>query len=1127
MCVTSESEFELPDSRHKYLYERLGDHEFQQLVGALLTHRFPDFVPLPLRQADGGRDGVRMTSNELIIYQVKWSSTGTEKKTLQWLTSTVQDEAANIKALAADGVTKYFLVTNVPSTGTRASGTFDRLNAEFDKYSAEFGLEMEPIWREGLDAMVDGAPTEIVWAYADMLAGWDLIRYLLSEQTAAGRDSELRSLLSLVAAGQSRDDRLIKFSQVELHREHLTDLYVDVTAERLQAPRRTRNLESPGPGQVGGAAAYLTQHHDYPFTLVLGAPGQGKSTLGQLVCQSFRAAFQPEEFDRAGLPVIQQPRFPLRVDLAEYAAWRQGFDVFDRDGDQPAPRGRRRLASEATLECFLAEAMTYASGGQPVTPAAVQDLFARLPVIVVLDGLDEVGSASARGQVVKAIDVFCDRGRQYAVAPRVVVTSRPNSAGLPQPDPDLFEVIALTPLENRLRDLYLRKWCDVHNVRGTDSQQLRRIFTQRTREPYIDELAGNPMQLTILLYLLHQRGDATPDQRTKLYDSYLELLLSREANKHPDSVKKHRNDLVEIVPFLGWYLQSRAEEHNRSARMSPDELKAAMKHFQTTYGKPETVVDELFDAATERLWALTSKEQGTFEFEVLSLREYFAARYLWNYAGEGTPSSFDRNTVFRELLRRPYWLNTTRFYAGNAGVSDLYVLGAGIKHELTENPKQQVRVGAWHILTDGVFNSRPYEAAEVVDQLTDDTSGQLLLDALAGKQINRLPSTDHTDIAWRRLTSAIQTDLDHPINPQRIHLLRDLLGLGSSFARWYVDHLTTARATPAERSWLRLGADHEAAAGLPVDVPHLTEADGEWAQLYLNTGAVPSPAVEDALIRAVLDGQCTETTSVRSRPAKLAVALSPAEFYAFGPDAAENRLPQTSSDRRSQALQGLRGTDPDYVRIAGLRRFRRGEKGTTLPWANVATALFAHTGRNWLSTEIAVIGAASPLRDGWTLRAGTTPFGPDSHPETLLAQTRKHAANISWWEEQRTACHDQLAAAEWALALWGIATPTTITALLPTLSDTINGLHSPRRRPLFVAAERLGQSGFLVARHVPSAANSSALLVPLLATRHPGTAETATASSTTPHRSAGQVEALAVTARRQKWLKVDQIVRYR
>ena len=214
------------------------------------------------------------------------------------------------------------------------------------------------------------------------------------------------------------------------------------------------------------------------------------------------------------------------------------------------------------------------------------------------------------------------------------------------------------------------------------------------------------MQLTILLYLLRQHGDATPSQRTELYDAYMNLLLAREANKHPESVRKHRADLMEIVPFLGWYLQSRAEEDGHSGRMAYDEVAAAMKHFQRTYGKHEDVVDELFEAATDRLWAMTSKIEGTFEFEVLSLREYFTARYLYRYAGEGD-HRFDRTVVFRELLRRPYWLNTVRFYGGNAAGSDIYALVAGIKHELADNTSKHVLVAAWSLVTNGVFNSRP------------------------------------------------------------------------------------------------------------------------------------------------------------------------------------------------------------------------------------------------------------------------------------------------------------------------------------------------------------------------------------------------------------------------------------
>lgn len=56
----------------------------------------------------------------------------------------------------------------------------------------------------------------------------------------------------------------------------------------------------------------------------------------------------------------------------------------------------------------------------------------------------------------------------------------------------------------------------------------------------------------------------------------------------------------EIIPFLGWYLQSRSEDRGLGGRMRTDALAAAMRHFQRTYGKPESVVDELFAAATDR-----------------------------------------------------------------------------------------------------------------------------------------------------------------------------------------------------------------------------------------------------------------------------------------------------------------------------------------------------------------------------------------------------------------------------------------------------------------------------------------------------------------------------------------------
>ncbi|WP_219826072.1 NACHT domain-containing protein [Nonomuraea typhae] len=1114
----------LPDSRHKYLYERLGDHDFQQLIGALLTERFPDFVPLPLRQADGGRDGIQVAPEDRLIYQVKWSATGSVKDPVSWLEATITDEARNIRRLAAEGTTKYILVTNVPSTGRAETGTFDKLNKRLVKHSKTFGLDISAMWREAINPMVDSAPNELKWAYADMLAGWDLFRYLISEEAVAKRDSGLRALLRKVAAAQWAEDECIKFSQVELDRERVSDLFVDVPADRVQVPLRIQGFPSSETDHLGGAAAYVTSKTPYPFTLVRGAPGQGKSTLSQIVCQAFRVAFMPKETSQPGLPEIREPRFPLRFDLADYAAWIQGFDVFDKSDTTKVKRGRQKPASEATIECFLAELMSHAGGSNSITASVVQDLLDRVPSVVVLDGLDEVASTSARRRVVREIDMFCSRGRTYAVEPKVIVTSRPNSAGLPEPNTDIFEVISLSPMDHALRDQYLRRWCAVHNVRGNDSRTLRRNFNEKVREPYIGELVGNPMQLTILLYLLRQHGDATPSQRTELYDAYMNLLLAREANKHPESVRRYRTELMEIIPFIGWYIQSRAEEESHSGRMARGEVEAAMKHFQRTYGKPENVVDTLFDAATDRLWALTGKVQGTYEFEVLSLREYFAARYLYKYAGEGD-HRFDRTLVFRELLRRPYWLNTTRFYGGNAGGADIYALRAGIEYELADNPSKHVRVAAWSLITDGVFNSRPLEAAAIVDALTDDHGSRLLLDALDGKAITALPETSYADRAWLRLTRAIATAPESPDNHTRVRVLRELLGQGRQFTAWWVEQLKQVVGTDDEIAWLRVGAASEAAAGQVIDIPELSAEDGRRAQLILNTGAVPKEGsvLEAQLLRAVLDGQCSDTTSVCSEPARVAVALSPAEFYSFGASSEIRKPGASSPELRSQAIQHLGKSRSPYAAIASWRRFRQGEKGSTFPWANTAAALFRQAGRCWLVTEIAVIGAASPLLDGYTLPRGAEALGPAGHPAALIAQTRTNQSNASWWRDRLGVCDDDLSQAEWVLALWGVAGGQVIDELFPELEQLLVRLPARLAYALRIAALRLGTAGFLLHRTVTVTSNND-LLTELLAARH---GVQLPVRSRPKHFKIEQPEPLAGVARRERWLKVDQAPNYR
>ncbi len=1119
----------MPESRYKYLFERLGDHDFQQLVGALFADQFPGFIPMALRQADGGRDGMRRDeAGRTLIYQVKWSVNGMEKNPVSWLEQVVRDEADNLRRLAAQGVRRYVLVTNVPSTSKRDDGTFDRLARKLDAHAEAFGFdEVTCCWRESMNSWVDNAPTATKWTYAEMLAGWDLMRYLIAEHADTSRDGETRQLVRRVVAAQWEEDKQVKFSQSDVDLQQVVDLFVDVTAARVQAPA-SRARQAPTSSSLGGAADYLARS-ETPFTLVRGAPGQGKSTLSQYLCQVHRSSFLPEAQRPSTLPILDKPRFPIRLDLSNYGRWMGGVDVWSDADDGTSSRTKARKGTQATLECFLADLMTHEGGGPVVTADEVQRIFGRLPSLIVLDGLDEVGTPAVRARVVAEIDKFAARAMSYPIPPKVVVTTRPSAGELPEPSADHFEVIALNQLTAQQRKDYLRKWCAVRGIRGTDGRKLRNGFKDKSQEPYIDELAGNPMQLTILLDLIHQQGFATPTQRTDLYDKYVDLLLVREANKHPQSVRNHKDELREIIPFLGWYLHAHSEHSPIDSRMSVGALKAAIRQHQTAYGNPETVVDELFEAATDRLWALTSKIDGTFEFEVLSLREYFAARFLYWNAGEETPH-FESNTVLRELLSRPYWLNTVRFYGGNAKDRHVFALTAGIEEALSEDAPPASYLAAWSLLTDGVFHRRPAEARKVIAALCSDAGLAVLLPALDRRDIIPLPSLPYlpdgdTDPTWARLTALITQDPANPANKLRTRALRELLNQRGPFTQWWYANLSTAVGTSSQNDWLALAARCEAAAGHAADLSGVDLSNGA-AEAFLSTGLVPAPGsrLENDLLAAVLDGQCAHVTSVRSMPAQVATALSPSMFFA----ASQNSFAGSSTDNRlrTEAIRHLSRNQSPFAAVAKLRSFApSGYKGSTFPWETTAATLYAQVGRCWLASEIAIIGAASPLRLSYTKRPQATTFGPNGHPSELLALTRAHAGNAAWWQAQLQAVgQDDLGRAEWSFALWSVASGPVVSELLPVLEGALDEIPLQRRWTLLRAAGAVADSGWLRGRPVTTGARGAQIAA--LVSRRDG--HTPLVGDMSPPASEGSKPRgpLLSVAKREGWFKIDALPVY-
>ncbi|WP_210200715.1 NACHT domain-containing protein, partial [Rhizobium sophoriradicis] len=290
---------------------------------------------------------------------------------------------------------------------------------------------------------------------------------------------------------------------------------------------------------------------------------------------------------------------------------------------------------------------------------------------------------------------------------------------------DEFQYVELASLTESVIFEYSEKWLDGRETDARERRDITAVLTQKLQQPHVRDLARNPMQLAILLNLISVRGASLPDKRTALYDSYIDIFLNREADKS-EVVRDHRSELLKIHRFLAWLLQSEAESERGRGQITEQRLRQVLLQFLEDEGHATDLVGSLFQGVVERVFVLVSRVQGTFEFEVQPLREYFAARYLYDTAPYSPPGITVRGTLpdrFVALARNFYWLNVTRFFAGCYSSGELASLKYGIRliqedpdfNRMSHLPEMMLT-----LIKDYVFADQPLLSEEITELLIGD-----------------------------------------------------------------------------------------------------------------------------------------------------------------------------------------------------------------------------------------------------------------------------------------------------------------------------------------------------------------------------------------------------------------------
>ena len=643
-----------------------------------------------------------------------------------------------MKALAERGATSYKLVTNLSASAHLDVGSLDRVQRILNE---SLPIPAGCWWRDDLDRRLE-ASFDLKLSYPELFTGTDFCR-LLIERSQNDPDAERRGrAIRAYLAAQYRNDKEVRFKQADLAND-LLQMFVDVKAwppaeadtapadmSRTDLQRLATRLEADADSSLEdgqedrcGAATLLLNDELQalaPRVVLEAAPGEGKSTALQYICQVHRIRLLDKTSELDSLPAshaVSPVRLPLKLELRDFSRWLANQDEPTKSHDPPETR--------ASLEEFLANHIATLSGGVRFDVADVQAVFSDNHILLALDGLDEVGDLNERDAALESILAGLNRLDAVATAVQVVLTTRPDSLAGPETfPPQGFELLQLCPVGDFLIDLYAKRWMDARRLEPRERQELLTTLETQLNRPHVRDLARNPMQLAILLNLVHRRDRGLPDQRTALYSSYIEIFLDREARKSAE-VRKHRDLLLRLHGYLAWLLHCRAEHAEGAGRFTFDELQQVVGRFLNEESYEEDLFKDLFGDVFDRIGALVSREQSTVEFEVQPLREYFAARHLYKtapYSAPGHSLSGTRPERFDALARDPYWLNVTRFYAGFYDVGELPSLAdrlTALHEDFLWGRTSHPRNVASSLLADRTFQQDRRSQARTVNELVE------------------------------------------------------------------------------------------------------------------------------------------------------------------------------------------------------------------------------------------------------------------------------------------------------------------------------------------------------------------------------------------------------------------------
>jgi hypothetical protein len=663
-----------------YKLSGLGERQFEHLVQSLALKVISQSVKIFGEGPDGGREatfdgktkypdprtGLAWAGYGVIQAKFK-RQVGDTDRDARWLKREIDKEMnkwAPKDGVSASGRTRMpryiIFATDVELSAYPETGGTDSVDAQLANWCRDLNIVGWDVWDYNrLRAYLDSNKS-VRETYAGLITTGDILAKLMDLFGPAVADIERR--LIRYGRRELKSQQWVRLSQAgsqTAEKLRIGDIALDLPVVLGDADREGR-VHRPVLDYLAAAGnGILSSHGDRAASrfVLLGGPGQGKSTATQILLQAYRAAFLRERLESANEPElaladeilarfegivttpIHQRRWPMLIPLSAFGE---------------AVSGRE----DTSLLKFMADDIS-AKSDTWLAAHAMRDWLANWPSLIVLDGLDEVANRQVRALVEERIEAFLDEVLENDFDCLIVATTRPQGYNNELRSHG-FESLALRDLTASEAASYADSLIRVRHKEDPDlAVRVERGIIDAADDPTTVRLMRSPLQVTIMVLLL-ERFAKVPDSRYALFENYYQTIYEREVGKSGATatlLDQHRKDINSIHEQVAFEISLKSGMGGAEHLLRSDRLGDIAYRRLTSEGfedsEARSLAEKIVKAATDRLVLIVPIEQDHVGFDIRSLQEYMTARAITNLED----SDLLLKTL-RSLVGSAYWQNT-------------------------------------------------------------------------------------------------------------------------------------------------------------------------------------------------------------------------------------------------------------------------------------------------------------------------------------------------------------------------------------------------------------------------------------------------------------------------------------